>query len=100
MQTQGGMLCVCIFRRCEMARRGRPVKGAELVNDLDGSYAACERLRLILQTLAGTLSMPQACQVLGISRSRFQAMRREFLARAPMLLEPRPRGRHPQQPTE
>lgn len=76
-----------------MARRGRPVKGAELVEDLDGSQAARQRLAIILQTLAGVLSIQQACALLQVSRSRFHVLRGQFLAQAVQLLEPRPRGR-------
>jgi hypothetical protein len=82
------------------AKRGRPVKGAELVNDIGGSHAARERLRIILQTLAGTMSIQEASSVLGIKRSGFHKLRRQFLAQATGLLEPRPRGRQRREPTE
>ena len=82
------------------AKRGRPVKGAELVNDIGGSHAARERLRIILQTLAGTMSIQEASSVLGIKRSGFHKLRRQFLAQAAGLLEPRPRGRQRREPTE
>lgn len=83
-----------------MARRGRPVKGARLVDELDeASAVARQRLCLILQTLAGAITIQGACEVLGVGRSRFQAMRRQFLQRAAGLLEPRARGRRRRQPT-
>lgn len=83
-----------------MARRGRPVKGAELVEDLDGSQAARQRLQIILQTLAGALSIEQACATLRINRSRFHALRGQFLGQAVQLLEPRPPGRQTHPPSE
>ena len=83
-----------------MAKRGRPVKGAQLVEDLDGSQAARQRLGIILQTLAGVLNIEEACAVLKINRSRFHVLRRQFLGQAVELLEPRPRGRRSYQPSE
>jgi transposase-like protein len=82
-----------------MAKRGRPVKGAELVEDLGGSQAAKQRLRIILQTLAGVMTVQDACAELGIQRSGFHKLRQQFLAHATGLLEPRPRGRQPLQPS-
>jgi hypothetical protein len=103
------MLCACITgigggmlhgRSKPMAKRGRPVKGAELVDELDeGSAVARQRLCLILQTLAGAITIRDACEVLGVGRSRFQAMRRQFLERAAGLLEPKAPGRRRRQPT-
>ena len=82
-----------------MARRGRPVKGAELVDAVEASNQARERLKLILQTLAGVMTIEQAAAVAGVGRSRFQAMRQQFLARAVDLLEPKPKGHHRPEPT-
>ncbi len=83
-----------------MARRGRPVKGVELLEDMEVSEVARQRLMVILQTLAGALTIEEACQVLGINRSRFHDLRHEFLDRAAGLLEPRPPGPKPNRPTE
>ena len=74
-----------------MPRRGRPVQGPELVKD--GSEQAQQRLKVVLATLGGSMTIEQACDVLGIGRSAFHKLRSQFLARAPDLLEPRPRGR-------
>lgn len=82
-----------------MAKRGRPVKGTQLLEGLEASHVARQRLTVILQTLAGAMTFDQACQVLGINRSRFHELRRQFLARASGLLEPRPPGPRPRQPT-
>lgn len=83
-----------------MAKRGRPVKGDQLVEDQSGSYSARQRLRVILQTLAGTLTVEEACAALGVKRSGFHKLRQQFLLRATSLLEPRPRGRRRPEPSE
>jgi transposase-like protein len=82
-----------------MAKRGRPVQGAELVGASSGSELARHRLRVILQTLSGAATIEQAAAALGVNRSRFHAMRRLFLGQATGLLEPRPRGRKRREPT-
>lgn len=76
---------------------GRPPKGPELVDDLDGSDQAKRKLRIMIQTLSGEKTIPQACAELGIERSRFHAMRKTFLLDAVNSLEPRNRGRPPAQ---
>ena len=82
-----------------MARRGRPNKGAELVADLDGSEQARQRLKIILQTLAGAMTIDEAGDALGIGRAGFHKLRQQFLAQATSLLEPRPPGRQRRQPS-
>lgn len=76
-----------------MAHLGRPPKGAELVDQIDGSGRAKRKLRVILQTLAGEKNVPEACAELGVTRSRFHALRQAFLLDAVASLEPRNRGR-------
>jgi hypothetical protein len=63
------------------------------VDSLCGSERAKLRLQTILKTLQGQLTVPEACQVLGICQSRFHALRNEWLQEALDLLEPRPLGR-------
>src|SRR5947209_441690 len=47
------------------ARRGRPHEGPELVDKLDDcSEQARQRLKVIVQTLAGLYTVEQACEVL------------------------------------
>jgi hypothetical protein len=82
-----------------MAKRGRPVKGVGLLEKLEASHVAQQRLTLILQTLAGAITVQEACAVLGINRSRFNQLRQEFLAGAAGLLEPRPAGRPSRRPS-
>jgi transposase-like protein len=74
--------------------RGRPREGAELVEKIeDCSDQARQRLKTIFQTVAGELTVEQACAMLGINRSAFNKMRSQFIANAVQLLEPRPSGR-------
>jgi len=79
----------------EEVRRGRPPKGSSLVDGLDGSEHARERLRLILDSLAGKVSVEDACRRLDISEARFHEMRNEVLQAALHRLEPGPMGRPP-----
>ena len=78
---------------------GRPPKGPELVDELEGSDQAKRKLRIILETISDEKTIPQACAELGIQRSRFHAMRKMFLLDAVNSLEPRNRGRPPAQVT-
>ena len=80
-----------------MNRRGRKPKGAELVTNLEGSDAARERLKRIVDSLAGRATVAEVCAELGIGESRFHQLRTEALQAAVDRLEPRPAGR-PTQP--
>jgi transposase-like protein len=74
--------------------RGRPHEGAELVEKLDDcSDEARSRLKVIFQTLAGDLTVKQACQALGIRRSAFNKLRSGFIENAVGILEPGTPGR-------
>ncbi len=79
----------------ESAKRGRPPKGSGLVDGLEGSEHARERLRLVLDTMAGKLSLEEACRRLNISESRFHEMRSQCLQLAMEGLEPGVAGRPP-----
>jgi hypothetical protein len=81
-------------------KRGRPPKGSGLVDGLDGSEHARERLRLILETIAGKLSLEEACRRLDISESRFHEMRNQCLQLAVGGLEPGVAGRPPRGPED
>lgn len=59
--------------------RGRPGKGLGHVDGLEGPEAEKERMRCILQTLSGELTVKEAARALGLSASRFAAMRQEAL---------------------
>jgi hypothetical protein len=63
------------------------------VDGLEGSAQAKERLKVVLETLAGTCRVQEACQRLGVGESRFHELRQQALAAALAGLEPRPAGR-------
>jgi transposase-like protein len=79
-------------------RTGRKPAGPQIVQRLEGSPTAKQRLEVILETIAGQLTVPQACQRLGIGESRFHALRNQTLQATLEALEPRPLGR-PSKPT-
>lgn len=84
--------------------RGRPPKGPELADNVEASEQARLRLKVILQTISGVLTIPQACQQLNLSEARFHELRSEWLQSAAQALEPKPLGRPalttPQEHTE
>lgn len=79
--------------------RGRPPEPAGIVAGLAGSAGARQRLDLMLQTLTGKASIPEAAGQLGLGRSRFCLLRRQALQAAVDALEPQARGRPPTQST-
>ena len=76
-----------------MTRAGRKPLGPQLVERLEGSEHAKQRLQVMLETLTGARSIPEACQTLGIGESMFLRLRAEVLQTALDRLEPRPLGR-------
>ena len=76
-----------------MSKRGRPPLGLGHVNRLPGSDEARARLKIILATMTGEKTIPEACAELRIGESRFHELRNEFLAKGVEALEPRPLGR-------
>jgi transposase len=79
--------------KLKMTRTGRKPLGSQLVERLEGSQRAKRRLQVILETLANTRSIPEACEILGIGESMFHRLRAEVLQTALDRLEPRPMGR-------
>jgi hypothetical protein len=73
--------------------RGRLPSGPEYVEQLEGSAIAKQRVKAILETMAGTCRVQEACQRLGISEPRFEQLRVLILQAALERLEPRPAGR-------
>lgn len=73
--------------------RGRPPRGAALVDGLEGSRGAKERLKLSLETLGGKKSVVEAAAKLGMGETAFYRFRSEWLQEALFLLEPKARGR-------
>jgi hypothetical protein len=81
-----------------MARTGRKPLAAGHVDHLQGSDYARLRLKLILQCMLGDITVPAACEQLGIGEARFHALRNQWLQEALELLEPRQTGRPPKRP--
>lgn len=73
--------------------RGRRPAGPAYVEQLQGSPPTKQRLKVILQTLRGDLSLGDACAALAISPQRFHQLRQEASQGALAALEPRPPGR-------
>jgi hypothetical protein len=65
------------------------------VDTLSGSETAKERLKVILETLAGTCRVQEACVRLGISEPRFHQLRTQILQAALTGSELRAPGRKP-----
>jgi hypothetical protein len=78
--------------------RGRRPAGPAYVEQLQGSPGTKRRLKVILQTVRGELSLQEACARLGLSPQRFHQLRQEALQGALAALEPRPLGRPPREP--
>ncbi len=75
-----------------MARR---TTGPDLVNRLDASEHARQRVRLVLGTIAGTTSVVDAALALDVSESAFHKIREQILQGALGAAEPKPIGRPP-----
>src|SRR5688572_26066981 len=80
--------------------RGRPIIGVDLIDRLDSPRAMRRRVRIILATIAGSLTIAQACAELGVGRTQFHKLRWRVLDGALEGLRPRPRGRPRQQPLD
>ena len=72
---------------------GRQGLGLSHVDALPGTAEDRERLRVILLTLSGALSVSEACARLSLSETRFAALRTAALSGALAALAPRPAGR-------
>ena len=79
---------------------GRKPLGPALVEHLEGSSLAKERLELILATNAGQVTVVEAARRLGISEAMFYKLRNRVLQVALADLEPKPRGRPLSTPRE
>ena len=78
--------------------QGRTTSGSALVDKLEGSGQARERLKAILDTLGGSKKIVEVCGELGIGEAMFHKLRDRFLQEAVELLEPRACGRKPLEP--
>lgn len=75
--------------------RGRYPAGTEVVDRQDGSATAKLRVKVVLETIAGSCRVLDACRRLGISTQRFRQLREEILAGALAGAEPGKPGRPP-----
>jgi hypothetical protein len=76
--------------------RGRKPYGPAVVDHLGGSDLARQRLQVVLETLAGSCRVQEACTRLGLSEQRFDQLRSQVLQAGLDSLEPRRAGRKPQ----
>jgi hypothetical protein len=81
-----------------MARKGRKPLGLGHVDRLSASDLAKERLKAILGTMSGDMTIPQASATLGICPARFHALRHGCLESSVKALEPGRMGRPPKTP--
>ena len=72
---------------------GRKPMGIKQVELISGSEAARRRLAVLLVNVAGELSVDEACQALGLQKSRFFELRKQWLEGSLEALEPEPPGR-------
>lgn len=72
---------------------GRPPDGPHHVDRLTGDEEAKHRLRVILEAIAGAISIEEACEELRVSASRFHELRHEALQAAVDGLTPHASGR-------
>ena len=79
--------------------RGRTPSGPKYVEQLSGSELARKRLQTILETMAGTCRVREACERLGISEPRFHQLRIQMLEAAMQSMEPGKPGRKRRQAT-
>jgi hypothetical protein len=79
--------------------RGRRPSGTEVVDRQEGSVTAKERVKVVLETIAGVCRVKDACQRLGISEQRFRQLREEILAGALASAEPGTPGRPAKRPS-
>jgi transposase-like protein len=78
----------------------RPNKGVAHVDAVEGPHEAKERLKAVLETIAGARTVEEACVDLGVSPARFDQLRAAALSGAVEALSPRPPGRPPTPPPD
>jgi len=81
-------------------RRGRPSAGVALIDHLAAPRLVRRRVRIVLATLAGQLTIAEACAQLGVRRTRFFALRYQILHGALAAITARPRGRPRRAPAD
>ena len=83
-----------------MMAKGRTPNGSRIVDRLESSAEAKERLKVVLETLTGSMSVAEARKRLDVSEQRFHQIREEALRGALAGLEPKPKGRPPKRAPE
>lgn len=73
--------------------QGRRTSGPKLVDKMHGDKGAKKRLHVMLQTITGELTIPQACALLEIGEAHFHRLRDRALQAAVDALAPQPLGR-------
>jgi hypothetical protein len=73
--------------------RGRPAVGPEIAERVTDSPEAVRRLRVILETIAGTKRVQDACEELHICGQRFERLREKAMRHAAAALVRQPAGR-------
>jgi hypothetical protein len=73
--------------------RGRHAIGPEIAGRVTDSPEAAHRLRVILETIAGTTRVQDACTELGICEQRFERLRQAAMRSAAAALVAKPAGR-------
>jgi hypothetical protein len=81
-------------------RRGRPSAGVAVIDQLAAPRPIRRRVRIVLATLAGQLTITEACAQLGVRRTRFFALRYQILHGALAAISARPRGRPRRAPAD
>lgn len=74
-------------------KRGRKAQKSKLVEELDGSRYAKDRVRAILDTITGDLSIEEAAERLGMGQSSLYRLRRDALQDLLERFEPKAPGR-------
>ncbi len=72
---------------------GRPPKGVELIEALEGSEGAKARLRAALETMMGKKTLAEASEEIGLKEAMLHVERTQALQGALEALEPKPLGR-------
>ena len=75
--------------------RGRPPKGLTHIDSLTPDPESRKRLKAVLATLMGQMTVAEACSRLSLSESCFHELRHRALAGMVDGLEPQPPGRPP-----
>lgn len=75
--------------------RGRPPVGLGHVDRLHGPESSKQRLRVILASLTGVMTVEEACRELDVGEARFHVLRHEALEGALSAIAPKRTGRPP-----